>query len=100
MTRAPIFSSFPAQRPMVSIDASTAEDYTGTDSGPAVSTQGADMLVADSFAKRLATLREEAGLSQYELARRSGMSKQALSNLELGNREPTWLTVRRLARAL
>jgi transcriptional regulator with XRE-family HTH domain len=58
------------------------------------------MLVATSFARRLAVLREAARYSQYELARRSGMSKQALSSLELGKREPTWQTVRRLARAL
>jgi transcriptional regulator with XRE-family HTH domain len=52
------------------------------------------------FAERLRTLREAAGLSQYALARRSGLSKQALSNLELGNREPTWATVQVLALAL
>ena len=52
------------------------------------------------FARRLQQLREVAGISQYELAKRSGVSKQAVSNLELGNREPSWETVRRLARAL
>jgi transcriptional regulator with XRE-family HTH domain len=34
------------------------------------------------------------------LAKLSGLSKQALSNLELGNREPNWNTVQRLAAAL
>src|SRR5262245_42475891 len=53
-----------------------------------------------TFADRLKDLRETAGISQYELAKRSGLSRQALSNLELGNREPTWETVRTLARAL
>lgn len=52
------------------------------------------------FAKRLGELRAAAGLSQYALARRSGLSKQALSNLELGAREPSWLTVQRLCAAL
>jgi transcriptional regulator with XRE-family HTH domain len=52
------------------------------------------------FAGRLKDLREGAGLSQYALAKRSGLSKQALSNLELGAREPTWETVQRLALAL
>jgi transcriptional regulator with XRE-family HTH domain len=52
------------------------------------------------FAGRLKDLREGAALSQYALARRSGLSKQALSNLELGTREPTWETVQRLALAL
>jgi transcriptional regulator with XRE-family HTH domain len=53
-----------------------------------------------SFAQRLRELREAAGLSQYELARRSGVSKQALSKLEKGERQPSWETVRKLARAL
>jgi transcriptional regulator with XRE-family HTH domain len=34
------------------------------------------------------------------LAKISGLSKQALSNLELGQREPNWNTVQRLAAAL
>ncbi len=55
---------------------------------------------AKPFARRLKELREKAGLSQAELVQRSGVSKQAVSNLELGNRKPTWETVRRLARAL
>ncbi len=53
-----------------------------------------------TFARRLAELREEAGISQYELAKRSGVSKQALSRLELGEREPSWQTVRKIAHAL
>jgi transcriptional regulator with XRE-family HTH domain len=52
------------------------------------------------FANRLQSLRERAGLSQYALAKLSGLSKQALSNLELGQREPNWNTVQRLATAL
>jgi transcriptional regulator with XRE-family HTH domain len=53
-----------------------------------------------SFARRLRELREAAGLSQYELAKQSGVSKQALSKLERGERQPSWETVRKLARAL
>jgi transcriptional regulator with XRE-family HTH domain len=53
-----------------------------------------------SFAQRLRTLREAAGLSQYALAKQAGLSKQALSVLELGNREPYWDTVQKLALAL
>jgi len=53
-----------------------------------------------SFADRLRQAREAAGLSQYALAKRSGLSKQALSNLEAGHREPSWMTVQRLAAAL
>lgn len=53
-----------------------------------------------AFADRLTAVRERAGLSQYALAKRSGVSKQALSLLELGEREPNWETVQRLALAL
>jgi transcriptional regulator with XRE-family HTH domain len=53
-----------------------------------------------SFADRLREARETAGMSQYALAKKSGLSKQALSNLEAGNREPTWQTVQLLAAAL
>jgi transcriptional regulator with XRE-family HTH domain len=53
-----------------------------------------------AFADRLRSLREAAGLSQYALAKRSGLSKQAVSSLELGNREPAWVTVQLLAAAL
>jgi transcriptional regulator with XRE-family HTH domain len=53
------------------------------------------------FAKQLQHLREKAGLSQYALARRAELSKQAISNIEAGNRpDPTWETVQRLALAL
>ncbi len=53
-----------------------------------------------SFADRLTALRDRAGLSKYALAQRSGITKQALSLLEQGEREPTWETVQRLALAL
>src|SRR5262249_35710852 len=53
-----------------------------------------------AFAGKLQGLREAAGLSQYALAKRSGLSKQALSQLELGQREPSWVTVQALAGAL
>jgi transcriptional regulator with XRE-family HTH domain len=53
-----------------------------------------------SFAGKLRQLRENAGFSQYALAKRSGLSKQALSRLEMGEREPSWETVQKLALAL
>ena len=53
-----------------------------------------------TFAKRLQTLREAAGVSQYKLAELSGLSKQALSQLEKGDREPSWETVQKLAKGL
>jgi transcriptional regulator with XRE-family HTH domain len=52
------------------------------------------------FADRLRELREAAGLSQNALARRSGLSRQALSRLELGRNEPAWVSVQLLALAL
>jgi transcriptional regulator with XRE-family HTH domain len=52
------------------------------------------------FVRRLRQLRKAAGLSQYELARRSGLTRQAISNLEKGNRAPTWETVCLLAKGL
>ena len=52
------------------------------------------------FAGRLRELREAAGLSQYALAKRSGLTKQAISRLEHGTRDPAWETVQRLALAL
>jgi transcriptional regulator with XRE-family HTH domain len=53
-----------------------------------------------TFAQRLQQLREEAGLSQYALAKKTGLTKQAVSRLELGQREPSWRTVQLLAAAL
>jgi DNA-binding XRE family transcriptional regulator len=53
-----------------------------------------------TFAERLRVLRLRVGISQYELAKRSGVSGQAISRIEKGEREPGWSTVRKLARAL
>ena len=53
-----------------------------------------------NFADRLKELREAAGLSQYALAQRSGLSGVAIARLERSERQPAWETVRRLARAL
>ena len=55
---------------------------------------------SSSFAEKLRAIRERKGVSQYALAKRSGLSKQALSRLEAGAREPSWNTVQRLAAAL
>jgi transcriptional regulator with XRE-family HTH domain len=53
-----------------------------------------------SFAQRLQAVREGKGLSQYALAKLSGLSKQTVSSLEMGTHEPSWDTVQRLALAL
>jgi len=68
--------------------------YTATLSRPRVSNRD------PSFARQLIALREKAGLTKYELAKRAGLSRQSLSLLEMGEREPTWETVQRLAAVL
>jgi transcriptional regulator with XRE-family HTH domain len=53
-------------------------------------------LVGSNFAR----LREERGLTQEDVAARSGYSQQYLSGLERGLRNPTVITVYELAQAL
>jgi transcriptional regulator with XRE-family HTH domain len=69
-----------------------------------MATDGISLLMGKSkqnaFAERLRTLRESAGLSQYRLAQLSGITKQSLSRLELGQGQPTFETVLALARGL
>ena len=55
---------------------------------------------ADSFAGRLRSARAQAGLSQSELAARSKLTRQTISGLERGLRQPTRETLARLAEAL
>jgi excisionase family DNA binding protein len=50
--------------------------------------------------QRLRTLREAAGLTQIQLAAASGLTHEAISNLETGKRAPYAATVRALAQAL
>ena len=50
--------------------------------------------------KRLRALREAAGLNQLQLAAASGLTHEAISNLETGKRAPYAATVLRLAQAL
>jgi transcriptional regulator with XRE-family HTH domain len=53
-----------------------------------------------SFAKRLKKLRTDAGLTQLDLADRTGIPLGALDKLESGEREPTWREVQLLCNAL
>ena len=53
-----------------------------------------------NFPVRLRGLRKQASLSLDQLAFLSGVSKAALSHLELGRRTPRWETVCKLANAL
>ena len=50
--------------------------------------------------RNAARLRQEAGLTQEQLAERSGLSQQYLSGLEQGRRNPTVVTLYELASAL
>lgn len=53
-------------------------------------------LVGRNFAR----LRREMGLTQEEVAARSGFSQQYISSLERGRRNPTVITLYELAQAL
>lgn len=53
-------------------------------------------LVGHNFAR----LRHERGLTQEQVAERSGLSQQYLSDLERGRRNPTIITLYELAQAL
>jgi transcriptional regulator with XRE-family HTH domain len=52
------------------------------------------------FAARLRALRQAAGLTQVELAERSGVQLTSVTKLEAGTNIPQWPTVILLARAL
>jgi transcriptional regulator with XRE-family HTH domain len=51
-------------------------------------------------AMRLKRLREERGLTQEQLAKRSGMSHGYLARLEIGMHDPSLSTLAKLAKAL
>jgi transcriptional regulator with XRE-family HTH domain len=55
---------------------------------------------ASWFPGRLRELREAAGLTQPQLAERTGISTRQVSRLETGAQVATWPTVLALARAL
>jgi transcriptional regulator with XRE-family HTH domain len=56
--------------------------------------------MAFSFALRLRQLRVAARLTPYRLAKLSGLSRQAVSLLEQGKRQPTLETCSKLAQGL
>ncbi|MFE9868975.1 helix-turn-helix domain-containing protein [Streptomyces sp. NPDC005506] len=58
------------------------------------------MELAQEVGERLRRLRQDGGLSLSELARRSGVGKGTLSELETGQRNPTLETLYALATAL
>ena len=52
------------------------------------------------FGAKLKELRESAGLTQGELAKKAGLSLKAVAHWEQGLREPAWSNVQTLAAAL
>lgn len=58
------------------------------------------MANAEWFAGRLRELREGAGLTQTELAEKSGLTREGVAQLETGRRKPAWETVLALCSAL
>jgi transcriptional regulator with XRE-family HTH domain len=52
------------------------------------------------FGRRLKELRGQAKITQQQLANTTGLSVDALSRIERGNRFPTWDTVLKLSKAL
>ena len=52
------------------------------------------------MAKRLQTLRTKRGLSQRELAEKSGISREYIARLETARQDPTLSTLEKLAKAL
>ena len=58
------------------------------------------MELAQRLAERLRRLREEAGLSQVQMAKRLGLSQSTLNRLEAADQNTTLRTLDRLCRAL
>jgi transcriptional regulator with XRE-family HTH domain len=52
------------------------------------------------FAEKLKSLREAAGMTQPQLAEAAGMNRFGIAKLEQREREPSWATVQKLAKAL
>lgn len=50
--------------------------------------------------RRIAQFREERGLSQSALAKQMGSSQSAISQIEAGERNPSFETLRQIAKAL
>lgn len=58
------------------------------------------MRKTESFAARLRSLRESAGMSIVDLAEKAGIPRQTVHLLENGDRQPSLATAAKLAEAL
>ena len=54
----------------------------------------------EAFGRQVRRLRDRRGLTQEQLANRSGIHVSYLSGIERGTRNPSLLSIRRLAKAL
>lgn len=66
----------------------------------ALSIPSADDSVVAEFGTRLREARERLGLTQEEVAQRSGVHATEVSRMEAGKRDPKISTLRRLAKAV
>lgn len=53
-----------------------------------------------AFGRAVAEIREEKGLTQAEVAKKTGLHVSYLSGIENGQRNPTWTVLTQIARAL
>lgn len=53
-----------------------------------------------TIGNQIKELRERAGLTQVQLANRTGLRQPVISRLEAGSHVPTWRTLERIAHAL
>ncbi len=60
----------------------------------------AEKAFLEKVAKRLAQLRREQGMTQEQLADKSGLDRVAIANIETGIRRPTVTTIYRLAKGM
>jgi transcriptional regulator with XRE-family HTH domain len=58
------------------------------------------MAPKERMASRLKAIRERRGLTQEQLAEKSGVSRTYLARLETGRQDPTLSTLEKLAKAL
>jgi transcriptional regulator with XRE-family HTH domain len=68
--------------------------------GKTYSSLGASALRHMDIGKRIAEIREQVGLTQSALAREIGISQSAISQIEAGERNPSFDMLRQIARAL
>jgi transcriptional regulator with XRE-family HTH domain len=59
-----------------------------------------EAMTASEDGRRIISIRKAVGWSQAQLAEKMGMTEATISRWESGDRSPSWITARRLARVL